>query len=84
MLAIPLLDGLNWSAIRAVARTLANDAPVDVIAGPHPTVKWSGGGQFPDLAIWRLPAANGQDYLAGIDSQVYTASQLPLAPAAGA
>lgn len=59
-------------------------ANLDAIAGPQPTIKWNGGGQFPDLAIWRLPAANGHDYLAGIDSQVYTATQLPLAPNAGA
>lgn|SRR5579859_354695 len=59
-------------------------ANLDAIVGPHATVKWTGGGQFPDLAIWRLPAADGHDYLAGIDSRVYTATQLPFAPAAGA
>lgn len=59
-------------------------ANLDAIAGPNATVKWTGGGQFPDLAVWLLPASDGQDYLAGIDSRVYTASQLPLAPNAGA
>ena len=55
----------------------------DAISGPHATA-WSGGGQFPDLAIWLMPGAGGNDYLAGLDGKVYTASQLPLAPAAGA
>lgn len=61
-------------------------ANLDAINGTNAsaTVKWSGGGQFPDLAIWRLPAADGHDYLVGVDGQVYTASQLPLAPNAGA
>ena len=59
-------------------------ANLDAIAGAHATVKWSGGGQFPDLAIWRVSASDGHDYVVGIDSQVYTARQLPLAPNAGA
>ncbi|MGH2514393.1 MAG: hypothetical protein ACRDHP_01945 [Ktedonobacterales bacterium] len=59
-------------------------ANLDAIAGAKATTTWNGGGQFPDLAIWRLPASDGHDYLAGIDSRVYTATQLPLAPTAGA
>lgn len=53
-------------------------ANLDKIAGPNPTVQWTGGGQFPDLAVWRIPAA-GADYLVGLDNKVYAANQAPLA-----
>ena len=53
-------------------------ANLDKIAGPNPTMQWTGGGQFPDLAVWRIPAS-GTDYLVGLDGKVYPASQTPLA-----
>lgn len=53
-------------------------ADLDKIAGPHPPMQWSGGGQFPDLAVWRI-SAGGTDYLVGLDGKVYPASQAPLA-----
>lgn len=53
-------------------------ANLDKIAGPSPKMQWTGGGQFPDLAVWRI-SAGGADYLVGIDGQVYPASQAPLA-----
>ncbi len=58
-------------------------ADLNALVGPHPTRTWSGGGQFPDLAIWRVPGADGQDYFVGLDGNVYTSAQLPLAPGAG-
>src|SRR5262249_6010170 len=54
-------------------------ADLDAIAGAHKRVHWVAGGQFPDLAVWRLHAADGHDYIAGIDGQIYPAEQLPLA-----
>lgn len=53
-------------------------ANLDKITGPNPTLHWTGGGQFPDLAVWRI-SSGGADYLVGIDGQVYSASQAPLA-----
>lgn len=58
-------------------------ANLNALNDPHSKLKWSGGGQFPDLAIWRMPSASGQDYLVGVDGVVYGATQLPLAPNAG-
>jgi hypothetical protein len=55
-------------------------ADLDKISGTNPTIHWTGGGQFADLAVWRIPAANGQDYLVGMDGRVYASGQLPLAP----
>lgn len=53
-------------------------ADLDKIAGPNPSIHWTGGGQFPDLAVWRIPAG-AADYVVGMDGKVYSASQLPLA-----
>ena len=53
-------------------------AALDKITGPNPSIHWTGGGQFPDLAVWRIPSG-GADYLVGVDGQVYSANQLPLA-----
>jgi hypothetical protein len=55
-------------------------ADLDKISGTNATIHWTGGGQFADLAVWRIPAANGQDYLVGMDGRVYADSELPLAP----
>lgn len=52
---------------------------LDQIVGPHASVTWTAGGQFPDLAVWRVQSAPGQDYVVGLDDHVYTPSQLPLA-----
>lgn len=83
--AATLVAGLHPQAVSTSAQPELVYFPAnqDAISGPHAT-SWTGGGQFPDLAIWLVPGANGQDYLTGLDGQVYTASQLPLAPAAGA
>ena len=50
------------------------------VVGPHATALWTGGGQFPDLAIWRIPGAQGQDYIVGLDKRLYTPAELPLQP----
>lgn len=56
-------------------------ADLDRIAGDHPTVQWTAGGQFPDLAVWAVPSGT-QTYLVGLDGHTYNAAQLPLAPSA--
>ena len=64
---------------------------IDRLNDPVHPLHWTGGGQFPDLAIWLIPAsavatstaasaAPAQDYLIGSDGAVYSPSQLPLAP----
>ena len=58
-------------------------ADLNALNDPHSKLKWSGGGQFPDLAVWQVPATDGHDYLVGVDGVVYTPAQLPLAPNAG-
>lgn len=65
-------------------------ADLDRMNDPVHPLHWTGGGQFPDLAIWRIPASAvatsaassvvAQDYLIGYDGAVYSPSQLPLAP----
>ncbi len=87
----PRYSASQASALFAAAR-VAQPAPssqpeliyfpanLDKITGPTATVKWTAGGQFADLAIWRIPGADGRDYLVGNDGKVYPASQLPLAP----
>lgn len=52
------------------------------IAGPNASILWRGGGQFADFAMWRVPAADGHDYIVGINGTVYTADQLPFSPQA--
>lgn len=51
---------------------------LDQVVGPHATATWTGGGQFPDLAVWRVTGAQGADYVVGLDQRVYTGAQLPL------
>jgi hypothetical protein len=58
-------------------------APLSMMTGPHPKIIWHGGGQFPDLAIWRLSDSAGKDYFAGINGEMYTGAQLPLATTGG-
>jgi hypothetical protein len=57
-------------------------ADLDAIAGIHAKVHWTAGGQFPDLAVWRMRSADGQDYIVGLDNQVYPADALPFAKGA--
>lgn len=57
-------------------------ANIDNLAGTHAQGKWSGGGQFPDLAVWHVQSADGHDYLVGLDSQTYQPAQLPWAQGA--
>jgi hypothetical protein len=58
-------------------------ANLDKLNGPHAQMTWTGGGQFPDLAIWRIvPAGGAKDYLVGLDGRVYLPSELPLASGA--
>jgi hypothetical protein len=52
-------------------------AALDKMTGPHPEIIWSGGGQFADLAVWRLADSGGHDYIVGLDGTVYPSSQLP-------
>jgi hypothetical protein len=54
-------------------------ADLDAIAGAHATIHWTAGGQFPDLAVWRVRSAENHDFIVGLDSQVYPAEQLPFA-----
>jgi hypothetical protein len=56
-------------------------ADLDRIAGDHASIRWTGGGEFPDLAVWVITTGN-QTYVVGLDDHVYAASQLPLAPSA--
>ena len=49
----------------------------------HP-VTWTGGGQFPDLAVWRIVVPGRPDIIIGVDGRSYGAAQLPLAPGATA
>ena len=51
---------------------------LDHVVGPHATATWTGGGQFPDLAVWRVAGGQGVDYMVGLDHHVYTSAQLPL------
>lgn len=65
-------------------------ADLDRINNPAHPLHWTGGGQFPDLAIWRIPASAvatsaassvaAQDNLIGYDGAIYSPSQLPFAP----
>jgi hypothetical protein len=57
-------------------------ADLDAITGAHAQVHWAAGGQFPDLAVWHVRAADGHDFIVGLDGQVYHAEQLPLAKGA--
>jgi hypothetical protein len=52
-------------------------AALDKITGPHPSIVWNGGGQFPDLAVWRMADSEGRDFIVGIDGAVYSSDQLP-------
>ncbi len=49
-----------------------------IASGSRPT-GWTAGGQFPDLAVWRIAGADGQDYIVGTDGKALAASALPLA-----
>jgi hypothetical protein len=49
-----------------------------ITSGSHPS-GWTAGGQFPDLAVWRIAGSDGQDYIVGTDDKVQAASALPLA-----
>lgn len=54
-------------------------ADMNRIAGPDADLKWTGGGQFADYAVWHTQGADGHEYIVGIDGHVYTPDQLPLA-----
>lgn len=47
----------------------------------HP-LSWTAGGQFPDLAVWRIVVPGSPDTIMGVDGRSYSAAQLPLAPGA--
>jgi hypothetical protein len=53
--------------------------PVDAQAQVVGKVRWRGGGEYPADPIWRVPGADGRDYLVGTNGAVYTLDQLPLA-----
>jgi len=44
-----------------------------------PVHKWSGGGNSPMEPIWHMVASNGTDYFVGLDMNVYTHTNLPIA-----
>jgi hypothetical protein len=69
-------------AVNAQPELVYFPADLDAIVGVHARVHWVAGGQFPDLAVWRLRAADGHDVIVGLDGQVYHAEQLPLAKGA--
>lgn len=66
-------------------------ADLDRLNAPNATTHWTGGGQFPDLAIWYIPGATSANasraptttansgYIVGIQGAVYTPDQLPYA-----
>jgi hypothetical protein len=45
-------------------------ADLDVIAGAHAKIHWTAGGQFVDLAVWRVRSVDNHDFIVGLDSQV--------------
>lgn len=55
---------------------------LDRLNDPQHPLKWTGGGQFPDLAVWRIVVSGRPDTIVGIDGRSYGAGQLPLAPGA--
>lgn len=54
-------------------------ANLDRLNDPRHPLKWSGGGQFPDLAVWRFAMPGAPDTIVGLDGGAYAPSQLPLA-----
>lgn len=66
-------------------------ADLDRLNAPNATTHWTGGGQFPDLAIWYIPGATSANasstltttansgYIVGLQGTVYTPNQLPYA-----
>jgi hypothetical protein len=87
--ALAVVRAAKGSAAVASARAelVYFAANLDALNGPHPAVRWTGGGQFPDLAIWRIVPAGGgpegADYLVGLDGRVYVPRQLPWARPVG-
>jgi hypothetical protein len=57
-------------------------ADLDAIAGVHAKIHWIAGGQFPDLAVWRVRSTDNHDFIVGLDGFVYPAEKLPLAKGA--
>lgn len=57
---------------------------LDKLNDPRHPLAWTAGGQFPDLAVWRvsLPGAaataSATDTIIGLDGKAYTPAQLPL------
>lgn len=41
-------------------------------------INWAAGGGGPQIPIWLVPGADGQDYFVGTDGHAYTVAQLPL------
>ncbi|MFI5273258.1 MAG: hypothetical protein ACHQ4H_09545 [Ktedonobacterales bacterium] len=60
--------------------------PVDLdrLNNPSHPVAWTAGGQFPDLAVWRIALPGRPDTIVGLDGRTYASNNLPLAPGAAA
>lgn len=51
---------------------------LDRLNDPQHPQTWTGGGQFPDLAVWRVSMPGVADTIIGVDGRSYASSQLPL------
>lgn len=70
---------LSASAL-ASAQTQLVYFPVnlDQVNDPQHPGSWTAGGQFPDLAVWRVSMPGAADTIIGLDGRSYVATQLPL------
>lgn len=72
-------SSLSASAL-ASAQTQLVYFPVnlDQLNDPQHPGSWTAGGQFPDLAVWRVSMPGASDTIIGLDGRSYSSSQLPL------
>lgn len=68
------------AAALASAQTQLVYFPVnlDQLNDPQHPGTWTAGGQFPDLAVWRVSMPGVADSIIGLDGRLYASSQLPL------
>lgn len=74
--------GAAPSAVTPQTELIYFPANLDQLNNASHPVTWTGGGQFPDLAVWRIGAPGRPDTIIGIDGRSYSVAQLPLAPGA--
>lgn len=68
------------AAALASAQTQLVYFPVnlDQLNDPQHPGSWTAGGQFPDVAVWRVSMPGAADTIIGLDGHSYAATQLPL------